>query len=221
MPSKVWPSQIVPKPFSGNPNRRCADITISNNEVHDIDITPIGTRGGQVNISNNNIQNALNGIVVSTSTAANTVTNNTISNIGPSVGFTIPVGVWLDSSNATVTKNTVSGASAGYGVYIPASTVGTNVNGNKVNDTFVGVYLLNSTGSTLVQSNTIARATYGILDPSTGGGNTITKNTVNEAFYGVFVGGPTTDTLTPNTFYNVVVTVDPNPFTDPGGTSTE
>jgi parallel beta-helix repeat protein len=196
-------------------------ITLSNNEVHDIDITPIGTRGGQVNISNNNIQNALNGIVVSTSTAANTVTNNTISNIGPSVGFTIPVGVWLDRSNATVTKNTVSGASAGYGVYLPGSTAGANVNGNKVNDTFIGLYLLNSTANTLVQSNTIARASYGIVDVSTGGGNTITKNTVNEAYYGVYVGGPTADTLTPNTFFNVVVTVDPNPFSDPGGTTTE
>ena len=63
-------------------------MTITNNEVHDIDITPIGSTGGQVNISNNNIQNALNGIVVSASTAANIVSSNTVSNLGPSVGFT-------------------------------------------------------------------------------------------------------------------------------------
>lgn len=196
-------------------------ITISNNEVHDIDITPIGTRGGQVNISSNNIQNALNGIVVSSSSAANIVTNNTISNIGPSVGYTIPVGLWLDFSNATVTKNTVSSAPAGYGVYLPGSTAGANVNGNRVNNTYIGLYLLNSTANTPVQSNTIAHASYGIVDLSSGGGNTITKNTVNESYYGVYVGGPTADTLTPNSFFNVVVTVDPDPFTDPGGITPE
>jgi parallel beta-helix repeat protein len=194
-------------------------VTISNNEVHDIDITPIGSRAGQVNISNNNIQNALNGIVVSISTAPNIVTGNTISDIAPSVGFTLPVGLWLDSSNATVTKNTVSGHPNAYGVYLPGSTSGTNVNTNKLNQTNVAIYLLNSTSNTLVQSNTIARASYGVVDFSTGGGNNITKNTVNESYYGIFTGGPTTDVLTPNTFFNVVVTVDPNPFTDPGGTS--
>ena len=196
-------------------------VTISNNEVHDIDITPIGSRGGQVNISNNNIQNALNGIVVSTSTAANTVTGNTISNLGPSVGFTTSVGLWLDSSNAAVTKNTVSNAPAGYGVYLPGSTLGTNVNANKLNDTYIALYLVGSTGNTLVQTNTVARTTYGVADLSFGGGNNVTKNTVNESYYGVYTGGPTTDTITPNTFYNVVVTVDPNPLTDPGGTSPE
>jgi parallel beta-helix repeat protein len=196
-------------------------ITISNNEVHDIDITPIGTRGGQVNISNNNIQNALNGIVLASSTAANIVTGNTISNIGPSVGFTTPVGLWIDTSTATVTKNTVSGAPGGYGIYLPSTAAGTNVNGNKAAGTFIGVYMVNSTASTLVQSNTVANTTYAVADLSTGGGNNITKNTVNEAYYGVYTGGATTDTLTPNTFFNVVVTVDPNPLTDPGGTSPE
>jgi parallel beta-helix repeat protein len=196
-------------------------VTISNNEVHDIDITPIGSRGGQVNISNNNIQNALNGVVVSTSTAANTVTGNTISNLGPSVGFTTSVGLWLDSSNATVTKNTVSNAPAGYGVYLPGSTSGTNVNTNKLNDTYIALYIVNSTSNTLVQSNTVARTSYGVADLSFGGGNNVTKNTVNESYYGVYTGGSTTDTITPNTFFNVVVTVDPNPLTDPGGTSPE
>jgi parallel beta-helix repeat protein len=196
-------------------------VTISNSDVHDIDITPIGSRGGQVNITNNNIQNALNGIVVSTSTAANTVTGNTISNLGPSVGFTTSVGVWLDSSNATVAKNTVSNAPAGYGVYLPGSTAGTNVNTNKLNDTYIALYLVGSTGNILVQSNTVARTSYGVADLSSGGGNNVTKNTVNESYYGVYTGGFTTDTITPNTFYNVVVTVDPNPLTDPGGTSPE
>jgi parallel beta-helix repeat protein len=196
-------------------------VAISNSDVHDIDITPIGSRGGQVNISNNNIQNALNGIVVSTSTAANTVTGNTISNLGPSVGFTTSVGMWLDSSNATVAKNTVSNAPAGYGVYLPGSTAGTNVNTNKLNDTYIALYLLGSTGNILVQANTVARTSYGVADLSSGGGNNVTKNTVNESYYGVYTGGFTTDTITPNTFYNVVVTVDPNPLTDPGGTSPE
>ena len=92
------------------------------------------------------------------------------------------------------------------------------MNGNKVNDTNVAVYMLNTTANSLVQSNTIAHTVYGIADLSTGGGNVVTKNQVNEASFGVFVGGPTSDTITPNSFFNVVVTVDPNPFTDPGGT---
>jgi copper-binding protein NosD len=194
-------------------------ITVTNNEVHDIDITPIGTTGGQANITNNSTQNALNGIVLSATTTANVVSNNTVSNIGPSVGFTIPVGLWSNFSTATITKNTVSNAPAGYGIYLPSMPAGTSVTLNKTSDSDVGVYLADSTTGAIVQSNTITHAVYGLLDLSTGGGNNVTKNTVNESFFGIFESGPVSDTLTPNSFFNVVVTVDPDPFTDPGGTS--
>lgn len=93
------------------------------------------------------------------------------------------------------------------------------MNGNKLAATYIAAYLLGSTGNTLVQSNTISNSVYAIADLSSGGGNLVTRNTVNEAYYGVYTVGPIGDTLTPNSFFNVVVTVDPNPFTDPGGTN--
>ena len=192
-------------------------VTITNNEVHDIDITPIGSTGGQVSITNNTIQNALNGIVVASSTAPNVVSNNTVANLGPSVGFTLPVGYWLDAGVATIKSNVLSHAPGGYGVYTAPSYEGTTISENKVSDTYVGLYVDTVTANTVFQSNTISKTTYAIADLSTGGGNNITKNTVNEAAYGIYETTPVTDTLTPNTYYNTIVTIDPNPFTNPGG----
>lgn len=198
-------------------------VTISNNEVHDVDITPIGTHGGEASVTNNSVQNALNGIVVADCALGTTITNNTVSNLGPSVGFTLSIGLWLDTCSASITKNTVASVSlGGYGLYLNNTTAGTNVNGNKVSYAELGVYLLGSTASSLVQSNTFSDVFYGVVDFSTGGANNVTKNTVNEASYGVYDAGiSTTDVLTPNTFYNVVVTVDPNQFNDSGTSSME
>ena len=194
-------------------------VTISNNEVHDIDITPIGSNGGQVSITNNAIQNALNGVVVGGSTAQNVISSNTVANIGPSVGFTTPVGLWLSSSNASVKSNVVSHAPNGYGIYTGASFAGTTITANKVSDTYVGLYADTVTANTVFQTNTISNTTYAIADLSSGGGNNITKNTVNEASFGIYETTPVNDTLTPNTYYNTVVTIDPNPFTNPGGST--
>jgi parallel beta-helix repeat protein len=68
-----------------------------------------------------------------------------------------------------------------------------------------------------VQNNKLSNALYdGILDEISFGGNNITKNTVNEGQFGIFgdssVGG---DTLVPNTFFNVVTTIDPGPTQGP------
>jgi parallel beta-helix repeat protein len=69
----------------------------------------------------------------------------------------------------------------------------------------------------VVQNNTISNAVVdGILDESSFGGNNITKNTVNEAQFGIFADNSASgDTLVPNTFFNVVTTIDPGPTQGP------
>ena len=187
-------------------------MTVSSNEVHDIDITPIGVVNGEVNITGNNTQNALNGIVLSGGTGANTVvSNNTISNLTQNFGFT-QVGLWVNGNSATVKGNTVANAAGGYGIFLPSTSSGTTVNGNKVNIAFYGVYLTGASG-TSVQSNTVSNiSSDGIVDVFSAGGNNITKNTISEAPFGIFELNTDGDTLTPNSFFNVVVTIDPNNF---------
>jgi parallel beta-helix repeat protein len=145
------------------------------------------------------------------------VSGNTVANLGPSVGFTTPVGYWLSGSVASIKSNVLSHAPGGYGIYTGPSYAGTTISSNKVSDTYVGLYADTVTANSVFQSNTVSNTTYAIADLSSGGGNNITKNTVNEASFGIYETTPVADTLTPNTYYNTVVTIDPNPFTNPGG----
>jgi len=192
-------------------------VTITSNEVHDIGITPIGSVGGQVSITNNSTQNALNGIVVTGASATNLVSGNTISNLLPNFGFQ-QVGLWINGGAATVSKNTITRGSGAFGIYLPSTSPGTAVTLNQVNAVAYGVYLTGSSG-TSVKTNTVSNTSAdGIVDSSSGGGNTITKNTVNESPFGIFETGGSGDTFTPNSFYNVLVTIDPNPINSPGTT---
>jgi hypothetical protein len=183
-------------------------FTASNNEIHDVDVTAIGSYEGQVNFSNNSTQNTENSIVVSSSSAANIIGGNVASNLVPAPPFTIPTGIWIDTGKATVSNNTVSNAVNGYGYYIN-NDAATIISANKANYTYVGLYLTGSTGTTSAKTNSINSSTYGIADLTTGGGNVITGNTVNEASFGVYDVGTVGDTVTPNTLFNVVTTVDP------------
>ncbi len=196
-------------------------MTVSSNEIHDIDITPIGVVNGQVNITSNNIQNSLNGIVlVGGSTASTIVSNNVISNLTPNFGFT-QVGLWVNGGAATVKGNTVANAPGAYGIYLPSTGTGTVVSGNKVNafGSGFGIYLTGAS-NTFVQSNTISSTSSdAIVDVFSGGGNNISKNIVSEAAFGIFELSTSTDTLTPNSFFNVVVTIDPNNFNNSPNTS--
>jgi len=194
-------------------------ITITSNEVHDIDLTPIQCNAGQNNIVSNNVQNGGNGIVVNNATTKTTVSNNTVSNVTSTLGYE-GIGLWVNGGEATFSKNTVSLGNLGQGAigaYLNFSGAGTTITGNTINDLYYGVYLSESTGAS-VQSNAISNTSAdGIVDTFSFGGNILTKNTVNEAAFGIFtdstVGG---DTLTPNNFYNVVVTIDPGPLGTPG-----
>lgn len=189
-------------------------VTITGNEVHDLVITPIGTYLGQASITNNTTQNALNGIVVQGGSATNVVTGNSISNLLPNLGF-LQTGLWINGGVATVSNNTLSSGVGAYGIYLPSTTSGTKVTGNVVSAVGYGVYLFGSAGTT-VQTNTISNSSVdAMLDVSSAGGNIITKNTVNEAPSGIFELSTGSDTLTPNSFYNVVVTIDPSPFSGP------
>ena len=193
-------------------------VTITGNGVHDIEITPIGTYLGQASITNNTTQNALNGIVPLGGSAINVVSGNTISNLMPNFGFQ-QTGIWVDGGVASVSKNTVSSGPGGIGIYLPFTSTGTKVTGNVVSAVGYGVELFGSAGTT-VQTNTFSNSSSdGILDLNSAGGNIITKNIVNEASFGIFELSTGSDTLTPNTFYNVVVTVDPSPFSGPGTTT--
>lgn len=190
-------------------------VTITGNEVHDLEITPIGTYLGQASITNNTTQNALNGIYVGGGSATNVVSGNTISNLLPNFGF-LPVSLWVNGGVATVSKNNISSAAGAYGIYLPSTSSGTKVTGNVVSTAAYGVYMDGSSG-TNVQTNTISNTSGdAILDVYSAGGNIITKNIVNEAPFGIYELSTGSDTLTPNSFYNVVVTIDPSPYSGPG-----
>jgi parallel beta-helix repeat protein len=194
-------------------------VTVMSNEVHDISITPIGVLAGEASITSNTTQNALNGIVIQGTGAATVVSNNTSSNLTPNFGFT-QVGIWVNGGAATVSKNTVTAAPGAWGIYLPSTGAGTKVTGNQVSTVFYGVYMTGAS-ATVVQSNSINSASSdGIVDVFSAGGNIVTKNTVNEEPFGIFHDGSTGgDTLTPNSFFNVITTIDPNPFNNGSTTS--
>jgi Periplasmic copper-binding protein (NosD) len=189
-------------------------ITITANEVHDIDRSGIITYAGQNSITSNSVQNTENGIVAVNATTQTLVSQNAISNLTSTEGFTT-IGAWVDGGAAKITLNTIASSTVfGYGIFSEFSA-GTVATGNKVNAVTYGVTLFVTSGN-IVGTNTINKTHLGLYDTSSNGGNVITKNTVNEADFGVFtdstVGG---DTLVPNNLYNVVVTVDPSEITDP------
>jgi len=188
-----------------------AFMTISSNEVHDIDRTAILANSASNNISNNSIQNSTNyGIILDITANSSVVSSNTVSN-STIAGILAEGG----TQSATISKNTVVNVPGNVGLWLSFAYFST-VTQNKVSNAawpFVCQFCYFDT----VQSNVLSEAFVdGILDQASFGGNNITKNTVNEAPFGVFtdssVGG---DTLVPNNLFNVVVTVDPNPGDSP------
>ena len=189
-------------------------ITITGNEIHNIDRSGIIVYAGRNSITANNIQTVENGIVMESSDINTLVSQNSISNLTSNEGFTT-IAAWVENGPAKLTANTIASSTGfGYGIYSDFNT-GAVATGNKVSGVTWGVVLFVA-ASNLVQTNTISNTNLGLYDSSSNGGNLLKGNTVNEAAYGVFtdatVGG---DTLVPNSLYNVVVTVDPNVITDP------
>ncbi len=188
-----------------------AFMTISSNEVHDIDRTAILANSASNSIANNSIQNGTNyGIILDIGANSSVVSSNTVSN-STFAGILAEGG----TQSATISKNTIVNVQSNVGLWLSFAYFST-VTQNKVSNAawpFVCQFCYFDT----VQSNVLSEAYVdGILDQNSFGGNNITKNTVNEAPFGVFtdssVGG---DTLVPNTLFNVVVTVDPNPADSP------
>jgi parallel beta-helix repeat protein len=187
-------------------------VSIFSNEVHDILITPIFVSGGRAAVTSNSTQNCLNGIVMIGTDPSSVVSGNTISNLISNLGFE-PVGLWVTVS-ATVSKNTVTIGSipaGAIGIYL-TSAPGTVITGNKVNSVSYGLFLTGAAGTT-VQSNLVSNVSRGITDQFSGGGNIVTKNTVTEATFGIFTDATVSgDTLVPNSFFDVVTTIDPSPL---------
>jgi parallel beta-helix repeat protein len=187
-----------------------AFMTISSNEFHDIDRTAILADRAKNSITNNSVQNSTNYGILLDIASGSVVSSNTVSN------STI-AGILVEDAtqSATISKNTVVNVPGNVGIYLYFAYY-TTVTQNKVSNAawpLVCQFCFFDT----VQSNLLSEAFVdGILDQFSFGGNIITKNTVNEAPFGVFtdssVGG---DTLVPNSLFNVVVTVDPNPADSP------
>ena len=185
-------------------------ITITGSEIHDINQTAIDAYSAKYSITNNSIQRAhAYGIVLVNNANGSVVSGNNVSD----GNFT---GILSSGPNygAIITKNTVlNNPSVGVWTYFAyQQTVTQNVVSNSS-----WPLVVEGGFNNIVQNNKISDAHIdGILDEISFGGNNITKNTVNEAQFGVFgdssVGG---DTLVPNTFFNVVTTIDPGPTQGP------
>ena len=185
-------------------------ITITGSEIHDINQTAIDAYSAKYSITNNSIQRAhAYGIVLVNNANGSVVSGNNVSD----GNFT---GILSSGPNygAIITKNTVlNNPSVGVWTYFAyQQTVTQNVVSNSS-----WPLVVEGGFNNIVQNNKISNALIdGILDEISFGGNNITKNTLNEAQFGVFgdssVGG---DTLVPNTFFNVVTTIDPGPTQGP------
>jgi parallel beta-helix repeat protein len=185
-------------------------VTISSNVVHDIDRSGILVLAGADSVESNDIQNAaLYGIGLY-------YTNETVVSSNQAANMS-QAAIWVEYSNNSIVKSntllssTAPGANGAIGVWIYSSS-SNSVTSNITNDYSYGIALQGS-GNNVVQSNKCTQSgSDGLYEDTSLGGNIVDKNTVNEAAYGLFtdssVGG---DTLTPNTFYNTVITVDPNP----------
>jgi len=184
-------------------------ITITGSEIHDINQTAIDAYSAKYSITNNSIQRAhVYGIVLLNNASGSVVSGNDVSD-----GST---GILSSGANygATITKNTSLN-----NFYVGVWTFFANhqtVTSNVVSNAWWPVVVEGGSNNT-VQNNKLSDAIFdGILDEISFGGNNITKNTVNEAQFGIFgdssVGG---DTLVPNTFFNVVTTIDPGPTQGP------
>ena len=140
------------------------------------------------------------------------ITSNTVASLTAS--FTEAAILLQNSSNAVVSKNTLlsSPVFTTIGVWAYQGSSANTVISNTISDFAYGV-VLQGCSNTVVQSNKLSELlSTGIYEDTSLGGNNITKNTVNEAAYGIFTDGSTGgDTLVPNTFFNTVVTIDPDP----------
>jgi len=182
-------------------------LAIINNQIHDIDFTGIIVAGGTAKINSNNVQTVgLNGISVNL-TSNSVVTANTVGSAGQS-GFLVQEF----NTGTTVSNNTVLASPTAYGIGVFDYATNNTFTGNTISDCFWGIWLSFASNIT-VQSNTFSQlGSDGVLDQDSLGGNIVTKNTVNEAAFGIFTDSTVSgDTLSPNTFYNTVVTVDPAP----------
>jgi parallel beta-helix repeat protein len=184
-------------------------ITITNSEIHDVNQTAIDAYSAKYSITNNSIQRSHNyGIVLYFNANGSVVSGNNVSDgstgilsQGPNVG-------------ANITKNTLLNNSyVGLWLFFTTSHA---VTSNVVTNSLWPLVVEEGTNN-IVQNNKLSDAIFdGILDEFSFGGNIVTKNTVNEALFGIFGDSTVSaDTLVPNTFYNVVTTIDPGPVTGP------
>jgi len=182
-------------------------LTIVNNQIHDIDITGIVVGAGTVNIHSNNMQTVSNGVSVN-ATNNTVITANTVAGAGQA-----GIIVQDNSAGTTVANNVVLASPAAIGIGLLASATNTMVTGNTVSNCIFGI-MLGAVGNNVVQSNNLSQlGSDGVLDEFSLGGNIVTKNIVNEAAFGILTDSTgASDTLTPNTFYNAVVTLDPSPL---------
>ena len=183
-------------------------ITITGSELRDVNQTAIDAYSGEYKLTSNSIQRAhAYGLVLINDAAGTIVSGNNVSD-----GST---GILSESQNpASITSNSVLN---NYYVGIWAfdafyQTITNNVISNSYWTLVVEYGFANT-----VQSNKISDAGYdGILDEVSFGSNNITKNTINEGQFGIFADNSTSgDILVPNTFYNVVNTIDPGPVQGP------
>jgi len=184
-------------------------MTVTASEIHDINQTAIDAYSAKYSITNNSIQRAFAyGIVLLNNASGSVVSGNNVSD--GSTGI-------LSTNNfnaATITKNTVLNNSfAGVYLYFAYHQ---SVTQNVISRSPWGLIVEFGFQDTLQNNKISDAAADGILDFNSFGGNIITLNTVNEGFFGIFADGSTGgDTLVPNSFFNVVFTIDPGPVTVP------
>jgi parallel beta-helix repeat protein len=152
----------------------------------------LGSNVDHCNVSDNNVSNNRNGIVLETS-SSNTLTNNTANS-------NTYYGIYLNSSsNNTLTNNTAN-SNTKCGIYLDSSSNYNTLTNNTANsNTKYGIHLVRHSSNNTLTNNTASNTKYGI-GLSSSSNNTLTNNTANSnTYHGIYLDSSSNNTLTNNT----------------------
>ncbi len=141
-------------------------------------------------ISNNDILNNYNGILLENS-SSNTITNNNASSNSL-------MGIYLESSsnNTIINNNINSNKRAGIELYYSSNN--TIINNNANSNTWYGIYLGWDSSSNTITNNNLNNNRYGIYICWDSSSNTITNNNLNNNGDGIHIYWSSSNTITNN-----------------------
>ena len=188
---------------AANPNSHIFEINVSSVDITGFTITGVtGDSNAGIylknadycTISNNDVSNNYDGILLENSFSNTLINNNANSNS--------LIGIYLNSSfNNNIINNNASSNGEG-GVALLSSSNNTVTDNNIKSNNWAGIELYYSSNNTITNNNVNSNNRYGIYslwDPS---GNTITNNNINNNLVGIYLDWSPRNLIYHNNFIN-------------------